>query len=62
LHGSEDRIRGLLKKYVKYYQVPDAVINKSPRTGSPAPAAMRVAHSEKVENGDEAEEAAATGS
>jgi FlaA1/EpsC-like NDP-sugar epimerase len=62
LSGSEDRIRGLLKKYVKYYQVPDAVINKSARTGSPAPAAMRVAHSEKVENGDEAEEAAATGS
>ena len=62
LPGSEDRIKGLLKKYVKYYQVPDAVIDKSHNMETVAAAAMIVAHSKKTWNGDEAEEAAATGS
>ncbi len=62
LPGSENRIRGLLKRYVKYYQVSDAVIGKSPVAISVSATAMMVAHSEKTANGDEVEETTATGS
>jgi FlaA1/EpsC-like NDP-sugar epimerase len=60
LPGSEGRIRGLLKKYVKYYQIPDAVIDKSQRTGSTAPSAMRVANFERAAKSDLLDDATGT--
>jgi FlaA1/EpsC-like NDP-sugar epimerase len=46
---SDERMKGLLKKYVKYYQIPDAVIDKLRATGGSTPAAMKIVHSESVE-------------
>ena len=58
--SSGDRMKGLLKKYVKYYQVPDAVIGKSHATESAAAAAMKVAHAEKAEKSVAAKDATGT--
>jgi FlaA1/EpsC-like NDP-sugar epimerase len=60
LPGSENRIRGLLKKYVKYYQAPDAVIDKSQSTGNASPSAMRVAHVERAGKSDVLDDATGT--
>ncbi len=48
---SDERMKALLKKYVKYYQVSDAVIEKSKSAGSPAHKRMRVIISEKAGEG-----------
>jgi FlaA1/EpsC-like NDP-sugar epimerase len=60
LPGSEGRIRGLLKKYVKYYQVSDAVIDKSEGKGSAAPSAMRFANFERAAKRDLLDDATGT--
>jgi FlaA1/EpsC-like NDP-sugar epimerase len=47
--ASEERTKSLLKKYVKYYQIPDAVIGKPHVAASEVPSPMRIAHPEKEE-------------
>jgi FlaA1/EpsC-like NDP-sugar epimerase len=60
--ASNERMKVLLKKYVKYYQVPDAVIGKSPVAVNAPAATMIVAHPESAGNSEEPEAAAAAGS
>ena len=52
--ASNERMKSLLKKYVKYYQVPDAVICMPKASISEIPSSMRIAHSKNV-NGIEIE-------
>ena len=57
---SDERMKGLLKKYVKYYQVPDAVIGKPSATDGGVPPAMRIAHFDKAEKSDLLDDATGT--
>ena len=52
LPGSDDRMKQLLKKYIKYYQAPGEIGDASQVLGGTALEASKIAHPERIETSD----------